>query len=314
MRTMKSNLRGQTGLTLTELMVAMTVAGLLLAAGYGVFRVQQKTYAVQSQVVEIQQNARVAVNLLTRDLRMAGHGVPRLWTVDIGGNTYSHAVTTVGTAMTLLGCFGAPRGYLSTSADKGDTQIDLVDASAFDNEDRRYVFIGEYDKAIIIDEIDGNTVRLNQGLKKRYPTTRLTANADPGATQISVAGTSSILIGDILILGDERLHVTGIGGNLITFSNPLQLEHISGTRVNPIPVYFVQALQYNRGSNGTITRQDLAGGGRQTVAENIGALVITQIEPGTYEIALTARTDVADETGRYRSRAYQFTVRVRNPF
>ena len=68
--------RHQRGLTLTELAVAMAVAGILLAAGYGIFVAQQKTYAVQDQVVQIQQNARVAMNLVARDLRMAGHGRP----------------------------------------------------------------------------------------------------------------------------------------------------------------------------------------------------------------------------------------------
>jgi type IV pilus assembly protein PilW len=71
-----SNLGLQRGLTLTELAIAMAVAGIFLAAAYGIFLTQQKTYAVQDQVAEVQQHARVTMNMLARDLRMAGHGIP----------------------------------------------------------------------------------------------------------------------------------------------------------------------------------------------------------------------------------------------
>jgi prepilin-type N-terminal cleavage/methylation domain-containing protein len=300
------------GLSLTELAVAMAVAGILLAAGYGIFLTQQKTYAVQDQVAEIQQNARVAMNLLMRDVRMAGHGVPTLWPVVIGGNTYSDTVTAAGDTLTLLGCFGAPRGYLSRSANVGAREIQLVDASDFDTGDRRYVFVGEYDKNII-ERIEGNRLFLIEPLTKRYPTTRLTAQSNPGDTEISVTDTAEILAGDILTLGNERLYVTLVSGDSISFSNPLELEYPVGTRVNPIPVYFVQALQYVRGSDNIITREDLSGGGRQHLAENIEALSFTEVAAGTFEIALTAETDVPDGAGRNRSRAYRFTVRGRNP-
>ena len=332
MRTLDSFIRMQRGLTLIELVVAMAVAGILLAAGYGIFLTQQKTYAVQDQVAEIQQNARVAMNMLARDVRMAGHGVP-MWDVSIGGTTYSDTVTAVGSTMTLLGCFGAPEGYLRTSAGKEATQIVLVDsdqASKFDTGDRGYVFIGEYDKAII-DTISGNALTIdtdpaldgNQGLRKRYPTARLDGAVEAGANQISVDNTNNIQVGDILTLGDERLYVTGITPTTIEFDtdpttpltrDPLQEGYQSLTLVNPIPVYRVQALQYAL-TNGRITREDLADGGAVRLAENIQSFTITpQIANNpTYDIEITARTDVPDDAGRFPGRAYDFTVRVRNP-
>ena len=120
----------QKGLTLTELAVAMTVAGILLAAGYGIFLTQQKTYAIQDQVVDIQQNARVAINFITRDLRMAGHGRPDS-SVIIKGETHQDAVTVDAdnAGMTLLGCFGAPEAYLLKTALPGDTQIEIQRAN-----------------------------------------------------------------------------------------------------------------------------------------------------------------------------------------
>ena len=307
------------GLTLIELVIALAVAGILLAAGYGIFVAQQKTYAVQDRVVEIQQHARTAMNLLARDLRMAGHGVPTDWPVNIGGNTYSDAVTALSSTLTVMGCFGSPGGYLATSAKKGDKQIVLVDARRFDTGDRSYVFIGEYDKAMI-DEIHGNMLTLRQSLSKRYPTTTLTRDTTGGTMEIHVGDATDILEGDILRLGDERLYVTETTPTTIEFDtdpttptrDPIQYEYPAGTRVNPIPVYFVQVLRYTVSDDGRITREDLSGGGRQTLAEDIDAMTIGQTDSGAYRITLAAKADVPDEAGKRRGRGYDFTVTVRN--
>jgi prepilin-type N-terminal cleavage/methylation domain-containing protein len=315
----------QRGLTLIELLLAMTVAGILMAAAFGIFLVQQKTYAVQDQVADIQQNARVAMNLLARDLRMAGHGRPGS-TVTIGGTNHSNAVAVDadGGGMTLLGCFGAPEGYLSKSAGIGATDIYLVDsnqATKFNNGERGYVFIGGYDKGVI-DKVQGTQLTLKQGLRKRYPTTFLTAAVSPGATRITVDGTTDIQTGDILSLGDELLYVTGTTPNTIDFdtdpttpfNDPLKNDYRTNTLVNPIPVYRAQALRYDLEADGMITREDLAGGGKQPLAENIQTLTISPqvADNPTYQIVLTARTDVPDDSGRRLSRTYRFTVACRN--
>jgi len=318
----------QKGLTLTELAVAMTVAGILLAAGYGIFLTQQKTYALQDQVVDIQQNARVAINFMARDLRMAGHGRPDS-SVIIKGETHQDAVTVDAdnAGMTLLGCFGVPEAYLSKTALPGDTQIEIqrADASDFpedDWEDHKYIFVGEYGKGVITD-ITGNTLTLSQGLRKRYPTTRLNGAVASGAKQIAVHDATDIYSGDILTLGDERLYVTGTTADTIDFdtdpttpatADPLVQGYPSGAFVNPIPVYRVQVLRYDLDDQGALRRADLAGNAWK-VAEGFDALTITPpVTPDsrTYEIELTARADVPDDTGKKRSRTYTVTVRGRN--
>jgi prepilin-type N-terminal cleavage/methylation domain-containing protein len=62
------------GMTLIELLIAMVIMGLLGAGVYQTFIGQQHTYEVQDQVVDLQQNARIAINQMVRDLRMAGFG------------------------------------------------------------------------------------------------------------------------------------------------------------------------------------------------------------------------------------------------
>ena len=60
------------GITLIELLVGLVICGLVIAGIYRVFIAQSKAYSVQDQVVEVQQNVRSAMEILLRDLRMAG--------------------------------------------------------------------------------------------------------------------------------------------------------------------------------------------------------------------------------------------------
>jgi len=62
------------GITLIELLVALSVSGVLVAGIYKTFVSQQHTYTVQDQLVDMQQNIRLAINGMTRELRMAGFG------------------------------------------------------------------------------------------------------------------------------------------------------------------------------------------------------------------------------------------------
>ena len=66
-------LRKKDGLTLIELLVALAVSAILTAGVYQTFISQQKTYTVQDQVVDTQQNVRVALDRMIREIRMAGY-------------------------------------------------------------------------------------------------------------------------------------------------------------------------------------------------------------------------------------------------
>ena len=61
------------GFTLLEMLVAMALSLLVLSGVYEVFTSQQKAYTVQDQVAEMQQNARVAMDIITRNLRNAAY-------------------------------------------------------------------------------------------------------------------------------------------------------------------------------------------------------------------------------------------------
>jgi type IV pilus assembly protein PilW len=61
------------GVTLIELLVALVICGVVAAGIYQVFIAQGKAYTVQEQVTEVQQSVRSAMEILLRDLRMAGY-------------------------------------------------------------------------------------------------------------------------------------------------------------------------------------------------------------------------------------------------
>jgi len=65
--------RQKDGFTLVELMVALALSGLVIAAVYKTLSSQQRVYTAQEQVVSTQQELRAGMECVVRDLRMAGY-------------------------------------------------------------------------------------------------------------------------------------------------------------------------------------------------------------------------------------------------
>lgn len=63
----------QRGVTLVELLVALVISAIVIGGVYHVLTSQSKAYTVQDQVVEVQQSIRSAMEIMVRDLRMAGY-------------------------------------------------------------------------------------------------------------------------------------------------------------------------------------------------------------------------------------------------
>jgi type IV pilus assembly protein PilW len=68
----KRSMLDKKGVTLIELLVVLVICGIVIGGVYRVFISQTKAYTVQDQVAEIQQDVRGAMEIMVRDIRMAG--------------------------------------------------------------------------------------------------------------------------------------------------------------------------------------------------------------------------------------------------
>lgn len=124
------------GLTLIELLMALVLSSILIAAFYQIFIRQQKTYSVQDQVADIQQNLRVAIDQMTREIRMAGYG-GNLLAIFGAINGYTHIITPGANSITIL--LADQVGVLKQNAPKGSNQIKATNANLFNTDKKKYL-------------------------------------------------------------------------------------------------------------------------------------------------------------------------------
>jgi len=176
---MNEILKKNRGITLIELLVALAISGLLVAALYRTFIGQQKTYVAQDQVVDMQQNMRVAISRMMGDIRMTGFGnVSMVLPVTFTGGTFNNILnpnTPVSDSLTLVTSLNTP-ATLTTSGSIGQNQIvvsTLTDSQGnalFDTGNRRYISVGGLESYIITSVNNGtSTITLNGSLTYNHP-------------------------------------------------------------------------------------------------------------------------------------------------
>jgi prepilin-type N-terminal cleavage/methylation domain-containing protein len=171
------------GVTLIELLIALLISAIIIAGIYRTFIHQQKTYATQEQVADMQQNVRVAINRMMREIRMAGFGnVQGVLPVTFPGvgRTYPDVINpdlpVVG-AFTIVSAIGGNATLLKQPGDSvgavvlASNQIQVSSLAEFDTNDRRYISIGGLESHFIT-AIDGanNILTLNTDVGNFYNT------------------------------------------------------------------------------------------------------------------------------------------------
>jgi prepilin-type N-terminal cleavage/methylation domain-containing protein len=160
------------GVTLIELLIALVISAILTAGIYRVFIHQQRSFTTQEQVADMQQNARVAINRMMREIRMAGCGnVQGLLPVSFlgGTRTYNDVVnldTPVAGALTIISAIG---GSAVLTAQPASDKIQVNSLAEFDTNNKKYISIGGLECNYITAIDAGNKIlTLNSVLSRVY--------------------------------------------------------------------------------------------------------------------------------------------------
>lgn len=70
---LSAEIKRERGFTLVELMISVAIGGIVLAGMVTSFAVQRHSYRLQGDVSEMIENARVGLDIMTGDIRMAGY-------------------------------------------------------------------------------------------------------------------------------------------------------------------------------------------------------------------------------------------------
>ena len=171
------------GVTLIELLIALLISAIIIAGIYRTFIHQQKTYATQEQVADMQQNVRVAINRMMREIRMAGFGnVQGVLPVTFPGvgRTYPNVINVdlpVVGAFTIVSAIGGSATLLKQPGDSvgaivlASNQIQVSALAEFDTNDRQYISIGGLESHFITAiDVPNKILTLNTDLGNFYNT------------------------------------------------------------------------------------------------------------------------------------------------
>ena len=160
------------GVTLIELLIALVISAVLTAGIYRAFIHQQRSYTTQEQVADMQQNARVAINRMMREIRMAGCGnIQGVLPVSFlgGTRTYNDVVNLdapVAGALTIVSAIG---GSAVLTGQPASNQIQVSALAEFDTNNKKYISIGGLECHSITAIDAGNKIlTLNSDLSRVY--------------------------------------------------------------------------------------------------------------------------------------------------
>ncbi len=112
--------RNNVGFTLIEVLIALSIVSFVLGGIYAAYRGQLRTFNTQEQMVDMQQNIRVATYFLERELRMAGLDPSG----DAGAGFIAAAADTINFSMDFTGGDPPPPAAAEGNDNDGDGLVD----------------------------------------------------------------------------------------------------------------------------------------------------------------------------------------------
>ena len=201
----------EAGFTLIELLIVMVVMGLVITSVYSLFINSKKTATTSEEVVDVQQNLRIAIDTLAGDIRMAG------FLLNVGDTAISSAPPSpgidtdddgsldTGTVFSLQ-TRSSVRAYARvTSADNTGLTVASGSATTFSKDNLIYVIRPsspeDYYGPLILGEPSGDVLPISTD-----------TDADDEGVEPVVYSPSSISTGDIVVrkLAGEPDEVTTV--------------------------------------------------------------------------------------------------------
>lgn len=183
--------RLDSGFGLVELMIALVLGLLVIGAAFAVFQSNQATYRANEGLNRIQENARVAFELMSRDLRAAGgsacSNASVIETTDANSLLFRDTPVT-GTATELTVTSGDDTAYEVTNSTAQSVTLDstqIADATqAFNDDD--WLILCNARKSFIVqaDDVTASTITFKDPLPSSYVPTA-DAFAPPAAVVIA---------------------------------------------------------------------------------------------------------------------------------
>lgn len=208
----------EAGMTLIELMIAAAVGLGVIGAALSMLVMSQKATTANEQVVETQQNVRVAMEMLARDMRLASYnyvgnvpGAPTVGTCSVTNGTFSRPVGL------------RPRDQNPTGADTGPDSISMV-------------------VPLLTDVVTPWVLSANVGGTGIDP---VPFNALPiAAAAITDMVSQGLAVGSVVSIGGSEVRAVGtVSATALTLSSSIDGKFPAGT-----PVYLLQCVTYAVGT------------------------------------------------------------------
>jgi prepilin-type N-terminal cleavage/methylation domain-containing protein len=276
------------GITLIEILIALAISAILIAALYRMFIRQQKTYSTQDQVADMQQNVRIAINQMTREIRMAGFG---------GKNDNSYGNNDIITTFTVVNGFPHIINPSKDVVTDGITHDQITVVAAYDQVAVLAANASRGDESFVVN-YEGSDKRCDQDNEK----------------YICLNGRNNYLIKPTV---DKTIELDG---------ETLKEDHAEGEAVFLVKA-ITYGLRKDERRTPVLFRDENIKGGRQTVAENIERLQFRYLLADGNEVdapadpkqirgvrvTITARTQMEDpELKDVRRRTLTTYVDLRN--
>ena len=161
------------GFTLIEILIALGIFLFVLFAVYTTFETSRSTYAAGEQKADIQQTARLAMELMEHDLRLAGYGFPKSGP-NCTPNPPNAIVNADETRVTFRAdLFNATTIISNVDVSPGNTTLNVEDGSVILADDIIYLNNGAECEQLTVQSVntggDPHTITATTGATTAYP-------------------------------------------------------------------------------------------------------------------------------------------------